>query len=65
MSSNNRFSSETLAYWDDELARAVGDLEEAEMYGDSGAIDWHNERIRWAKMKINNILDYQRHIKGA
>lgn len=40
------------ALWEDELARAVNDLAQAEKYDDVGAIEWNKERISWAKKKI-------------
>lgn len=52
-----------LQLWEDELARAVKDLWFSEKLDDRGGIAWNEERIRWAKMKINNILDLQQHNK--
>ena len=54
-----------LQLWDDELARATQDLWLAERLDDRGGIAWAEERIRWAKMKINNIRDMLTHRKGA
>lgn len=52
-----------LALWDDELARATNDLWLSERLDDRGGIAWAEERIRWAKIQINNLLDLQRHNK--
>ncbi|MGR6546290.1 hypothetical protein [Paenibacillus tundrae] len=65
MASNNVYMQAMLNFWDDELARAVSDLHHAETYDDRGAIEWHEERVRWAKMKINDIRDSMGSKKGA
>ncbi|MEI2285002.1 hypothetical protein [Paenibacillus polysaccharolyticus] len=65
MVSNNVHLHSQLMFWDDELARAVADLHHAEKYDDRGAIEWHEERVRWAKMKINDIRDSMGSKKGA
>lgn len=54
-----------LQLWEDELARATQDLWQSERLDDRGGITWAEERIRWAKMKINNILDLKHNKKGA
>lgn len=65
MAANNVYMQAMLNFWDDELARAVSDLHHAEKYDDRGAIEWHEERVRWAKMKINDIRDSMGSKKGA
>ncbi|MNI38273.1 hypothetical protein D3C73_924060 [compost metagenome] len=49
------------ALWEDELARAVTDLDNAVLYDDQGMVEWHKERIRWAKMKIQEYAEYEEH----
>ena len=51
--------------WEDELARATQDLETSLQFDDRGGIEWNEERIRWAKMKIGNLEDLRKHKKGA
>lgn len=65
MTANNDYLRSQLTFWDDELARAVADLHEANRFDDRGAIEWHEERVRWAKMKINDIRDSLGSKKGA
>ena len=65
MAANNVYMQAMLNFWDDELARAVSDLHHAEKYDDRGAVEWHEERVRWAKMKINDIRDSMGSKKGA
>lgn len=54
-----------LQLWEDELARATQDLWQSERLDDRGGTAWAEERIRWAKMKINNLMDLQHNKKGA
>jgi hypothetical protein len=51
------------ALWEEELARAVKDLELAEKYDDYGAIEWNKERIRYSKMKIREYEEYEQNKK--
>lgn len=53
------------ALWEDELARAVQDLANAERYDDYGAIEWHKTRIHWAQMKIREYEEYEKNRRGA
>lgn len=61
MSSNNKqkLLSE-LEMWEQDLINAAELLEDYKKYDDRGGIAWCQERIRWAKISINNILDYLR-----
>ncbi|KKO51128.1 hypothetical protein [Paenibacillus sp. DMB20] len=54
-----------LRLWEDELALATQDLWTAERLDDRGGIAWNEERIRWAKIQINNLTDLDKHKKGA
>lgn len=51
------------ALWEDELIRAMQDLETAKKYDDTGAIEWNEERIRYSKMKIRNYEEYEKNRK--
>jgi len=53
------------ALWERELERAVQELAVAERYDDRGSIEWHTERINWAKMKIREYEEYEKNRRGA
>lgn len=53
------------ALWERELELAVRELAIAERYDDRGAIDWHEERIRHAKIKIREYEEYEKNRRGA
>lgn len=65
MTANNEQMLLDLAIWEDELERAGIDLQQAKEFDDRGAIDWHEERVRWARIKITEIEDYLESQKGA
>lgn len=41
--------------WESELAEAYAKYSEAEQYGDYGSMHWYQEKINWAKHKIERL----------
>jgi hypothetical protein len=54
-----------LVVWEDTLERAGIDFEHAEKFDDRGAMEFNEELIRWARIKIAEIEDYLDIQKGA
>ncbi|WP_339188389.1 hypothetical protein MKX33_00670 [Paenibacillus sp. FSL R5-0490] len=65
MASNNDLKTIELALWEASAEEAAIQYEHAKKFDDRGAMEWHKEQIRWARIKIAEIEDYLDIQKGA
>ncbi|UPK42485.1 hypothetical protein [Paenibacillus pabuli] len=65
MAANNDLIRLELALWEATMEQAAINLEHAIKFDDRGSIDFNEELIRWARIKIAEIEDYMGTQKGA
>lgn len=65
MAANNEQKRYDLMMWEALMEQAAINLEHAKKFDDYGAIEWNEEQLRWARIKIAEIEDYLGTQKGA
>ncbi|WP_339306511.1 hypothetical protein [Paenibacillus sp. FSL R5-0519] len=65
MASNNDLKILELALWEATMEQAAINFEHAQKFDDYGSMEFNEELIRWARIKIAEIEDYLDIQKGA
>ncbi|OMF00272.1 hypothetical protein BK124_11475 [Paenibacillus amylolyticus] len=65
MAANNDLIKLELALWEATMEQAAINFEHAKKFDDYGAMEFNEELIRWARIKIAEIEDYLGTQKGA
>lgn len=65
MASNNDPKLIELALWEASAEEAAINYEHAKRFDDRGKMEWCEEQIRWAKIRIAELEEYFANQKGA